>query len=314
MNPDTQLNHYRIVAPLGEGGMGQVYRAEDTRLKRQVAIKVLPAEVAADPERLARLEREAQLLAQLEHPNVAAVYGLEESDGTRFLVMQLVEGGTLADRTADGAIAVASAMSIALQIAEGLEAAHERGIIHRDLKPANVMVNDAGAVKILDFGLAKAGDVSASGIGSAPELTASPTMMAPTQAGVILGTASYMSPEQARGKAVDKRTDIWSFGCVLYEMLTGTQGFGEGAGAAPARRRRSTRCPAAGDRGPVRRAGCVVTVSAQVDADAKPAVDRGGRGGRRRADDPGPQRPAAGRVVASGASSRALRARSPRGA
>lgn len=226
METGTELNHYRILGPLGEGGMGQVYRAEDTRLRREVAIKVLPAELAADPERLARLEREAQLLARLEHPNVAAVYGLEESGATRFLVMQLVEGETLADRIAERSLTVDAVIPVALQIAEGLEAAHERGIVHRDLKPANIMVTPEGAVRILDFGLAKGAGPGGEAAGRATDLTASPTMLAPTQAGMILGTAAYMSPEQARGRAVDKRTDVWAFGCVLYEMLVAEPAFG----------------------------------------------------------------------------------------
>lgn len=223
MQPGTELNHYRITGPLGAGGMGQVYRAEDTRLKRAVAIKVLPPELARDPDRLARLEREAQLLAQLEHPNVAAVYGLEESDGTRFLVMQLVEGRELAEILAEGPVAPASALTLALQIAEGLEAAHERGIVHRDLKPANVMVTPDGCARILDFGLAR--DAGPDAASSSPQLTASPTVLASTQAGMILGTAAYMSPEQARGSRVDRRADIWAFGCVLYEMLTARSTF-----------------------------------------------------------------------------------------
>jgi len=225
----TRLNHYEIVAPLGEGGMGQVYRAEDTRLKRQVAIKVLPPEVAADPDRLARLEREAQVLAQLEHPNVAGVYGLEEAEvegrTERFLVMQLAEGETLADRLSAGALPVDEAVGIARQIALGLEAAHARGIVHRDLKPANVMLGPTGEVKILDFGLAKAFVADDDTRRFSADLTASPTVMAATAAGVIMGTAPYMSPEQARGKPVDRRTDLWALGCVLYEMLAGKRAF-----------------------------------------------------------------------------------------
>ena len=226
------LNHYEVLGSLGEGGMGEVYRATDQRLKRDVAIKLLPPELAGDPERLARLEREAQLLAQLEHPNVATVYGLEEAQDppVRFLVMQLVEGDTLADRVTKGAgvgrsggLPLAESLEIAGQVAAGLEAAHDRGIVHRDLKPANVMLAPDGGVKILDFGLAKA--FTDDGSGTSVELSASPTMMAATRTGMILGTAGYMSPEQARGKAVDKRTDVWAFGCVLYEMLAGRRLF-----------------------------------------------------------------------------------------
>jgi Tol biopolymer transport system component len=225
----TRLNHYEIVAPLGEGGMGQVYRAEDTRLKRQVALKVLPPEVASDPDRLARLEREAQVLAQLDHPNVAGVYGLEEATvegrAERFLVMQLAEGETLADRLGSGALPVDEAVGIARQVALGLEAAHARGIVHRDLKPANVMLGSTGEVKILDFGLAKAVVAGEEASRFSADLTASPTVVAATAAGVIMGTAPYMSPEQARGRPVDRRTDLWALGCVLYEMLTGKRAF-----------------------------------------------------------------------------------------
>jgi serine/threonine protein kinase/dipeptidyl aminopeptidase/acylaminoacyl peptidase len=216
------LSHYRIDSKLGEGGMGEVYCAHDERLDRDVAIKVLPEEVAQDEARLARFEREAKLLASLSHQNIATLYGLEEHEGQRFLVMELAEGETLAERIKKGAIPVDDALPIALQIAEGLEAAHEQGIIHRDLKPANVMLSPEGKVKVLDFGLAKAW---APDEGDA-ELTHSPTLTAQmTAAGVLLGTAAYMSPEQARGKPVDKRADIWAFGCVLYEMLTGRRAF-----------------------------------------------------------------------------------------
>ncbi len=219
------LAHYRITAAIGAGGMGEVYRATDTKLGREVAIKVLPAEVASDPERLARFKREAQLLASLNHPNVAAIHGLEEAEGKPFLVLELVEGEELAERLKRGAIPVDEAIVIAKQMAEALEEAHDHGIVHRDLKPANVKLTPDGKVKVLDFGLAKAysGD---SGDGSKPELSHSPTMTrAGTVAGMILGTAAYMSPEQARGKAVDKRADIWAFGVVLYEMLTGERLF-----------------------------------------------------------------------------------------
>jgi Tol biopolymer transport system component len=218
----TTLSHYRITAKLGEGGMGEVYRAHDERLDRDVAIKVLPEAVAEDADRLARFEREAKLLASLSHQNIAALHGFEEHKGQRFLVMELADGETLAERVKKGPIPVDDALPIALQIAEGLEAAHEHGIIHRDLKPANVMVSAEGKVKILDFGLAKAWQPEESDA----DLTQSPTLTAQmTAAGVLLGTAAYMSPEQACGKPVDKRADIWAFGCVLYEMLTGRKAF-----------------------------------------------------------------------------------------
>ena len=219
------LGHYRIVEKIGEGGMGVVYRAHDERLDRDVAVKVLPEAVAEDVQRLARFEREAKLLASLNHSNVATLHGLEEHQGQRYLVMELVEGESLAGVLARGAIPVDDALPIALQITEGLEAAHENGIIHRDLKPANVMVSPEGKVKVLDFGLAKAweGDPVT---GSSSGLSQSPTLAhSGTQAGVILGTAAYMSPEQARGKPVDKRADIWAFGVVLFEMLTGQRLF-----------------------------------------------------------------------------------------
>jgi serine/threonine-protein kinase len=204
--------------------MGQVYRATDTTLSRQVAIKILPDAFAADPERMARFEREAKTLASLNHPNIAAIYGFEKSGGAYALVMELVEGDDLSQRIAKGAIPLDEALPIAKQIANALEAAHEQGIIHRDLKPANIKVRSDGTVKVLDFGLAKAIELTA---GSSPSLSMSPTITTPamTQAGVILGTAAYMSPEQARGKTVDKRADIWAFGCVVYEMLTGQRAF-----------------------------------------------------------------------------------------
>jgi len=219
----TKLGPYEILAPLGAGGMGEVYRARDTKLNREVALKVLPEAFATDAERMARFEREAQVLASVNHPNLAAIYGMEESTAVRALVMELVEGPTLADRIAQGPIAIEEALPVAKQIAEALECAHERGIIHRDLKPANIKVTSEGAVKILDFGLAKALAPEASGT----NLANSPTIsIAATQAGVILGTAAYMSPDQAKGRIVDRRADIWAFGCVLYEMLTGEQAFG----------------------------------------------------------------------------------------
>jgi len=223
----TRVGAYEIVSAIGAGGMGEVYRATDTKLKRQVAMKVLPESPAGDPDRLARFQREAEVLASLNHPHIAAIYGLEDSTDVKALVMELVEGPTLADRIAQGPIALDDALPIAKQIAEALEAAHEQGIIHRDLKPANVKVRSDGTVKVLDFGLAKlaepvGGSAAAGGATLSPTIT-SPAMM--TGIGVLLGTAAYMSPEQARGKAVDKRSDIWAFGCVLYEMLTGQRAF-----------------------------------------------------------------------------------------
>jgi hypothetical protein len=220
----TRLGVYEVTAQIGEGGMGQVYRATDTQLKRQVAIKILPPSLAADADRLSRFQREAEVLASLNHPNIAAIYGLEDAEGVKALVMELVEGEDLAQRTARGPIPLDEALPIARQIAEALEAAHEQGIIHRDLKPANIKVRADGAVKVLDFGLAKAMEPTAI---SSPSMSMSPTLTTPamTQAGIILGTATYMSPEQARGKPVDRRADIWAFGCVLYEMLSGRVAF-----------------------------------------------------------------------------------------
>ena len=219
MSPQQLIAHYRVTAKLGEGGMGVVYRATDTKLNRDVAVKVLPDSFAADPDRLTRFTREAQVLASLNHPNIAAIYGVED----RALVLELVDGPTLAERIAAGPIPVDEALPIARQIAEALEYAHEKGIIHRDLKPANVKITPEGRVKVLDFGLAKAMASEASGAGR-PE--ASPTLtMRATVAGVILGTAAYMSPEQARGQEADQRADIWSFGVLVYEMLTGRKLF-----------------------------------------------------------------------------------------
>ncbi len=216
------ISHYRIVAKLGAGGMGEVYQATDTKLGREVAIKVLPGDFAHDPERLARFHREAQLLASLNHPNIAAIHGLEESNGVTFLVLELVPGKTLAEPLVTGPLAVQEALDICRQIAEGLEAAHEKGVFHRDLKPGNVKVTPEGKAKVLDFGLAKA----FAGDGPATDLSRSPTVSAgSTREGFMLGTAAYMSPEQARARPLDKRTDIWSFGCVLYETLTGLQAF-----------------------------------------------------------------------------------------
>jgi len=221
--PGTKLGPYEITAPLGAGGMGEVYRARDSRLGRDVALKVLPEVFAADAQRMARFEREAKVLASLNHPGIASIYGLEESGSARALVMELVEGPMLSERIAQGAIPMDEALPIARQICEGLEYAHERGIIHRDLKPANVKLTPEGAVKLLDFGLAKALEDEA----VAGDPSTSPTISRlSTQAGVILGTAAYMSPEQARGRPADRRADIWAFGCLLYEMLTAKRAFG----------------------------------------------------------------------------------------
>jgi hypothetical protein len=219
----ARLGPYEITAAIGAGGMGEVYRARDTRLERDVAIKIVSELFAADPERLARFEREAKTLASLNHPNIAQIHGIEGADIVRALVMEFVDGEDLAERLTAGPIPVPEAIAIARQIADALDAAHERGVVHRDLKPANIKVRDDGTVKVLDFGLSKAMDPRSS---SAVELAQSPTFTSPaTQLGVILGTAAYMSPEQARGKAVDKRTDIWAFGVVLFEMLAGRSPF-----------------------------------------------------------------------------------------
>jgi Tol biopolymer transport system component len=216
------LAHYEITSQIGKGGMGEVFRAKDQKLGREVAIKVLPEEFAQDTDRVARFQREAKLLASLNHPNIAAIYGLEEFAGTNFLVLELVEGETLADRIKAGPIPVEESLKLALQIAEALEAAHEKGVIHRDLKPANIKVTPEGKAKVLDFGLAKA----YAGDGQEVNLSNSPTLSdVATQQGMILGTAAYMSPEQARGRTVDKRADIWAFGCVLFEMLSGRAAF-----------------------------------------------------------------------------------------
>src|SRR5438105_9564171 len=229
LGPGTRLGPYEIVSALGAGGMGEVYRARDTKLGRDVALKIIPEAFALDADRRARFQREAQVLASLNHPHIAAIHGFEDSGPTHALVLELVEGETLADRIAQGPIPIDEALPIARQIAEALEAAHEQGIVHRDLKPANIKVRDDGAVKVLDFGLAKARDRGAesSGIDVTVQAMNSPTMGSPamSRVGVILGTAAYMSPEQARGKAVDKRTDVWAFGAVLYEMLTGKRAF-----------------------------------------------------------------------------------------
>ncbi len=247
----TGLGAYEIVDALGAGGMGEVYRARDTKLRREVAIKVLPASLAVDPDRVARFQREAELLASLNHPNIAAIYGIEEHDGASAIVMELVEGETLEQKLrhgsslmADGreapqpsaighqpsaALPIDEALTIARQIVDALEAAHDRGVVHRDLKPANIKITPEGKVKVLDFGLAKFTETSGGAVSGAHGLTVSPTLSVhATYAGMILGTAAYMSPEQARGKPVDRRTDIWSFGCVLFEMLTGKQAFESG--------------------------------------------------------------------------------------
>jgi serine/threonine protein kinase len=225
----TKFGSYEVTAQIGAGGMGEVYQAHDSKLGRDVAIKVLPEAFAHDPERLSRFQREAKMLALLNHTNIAMIYGLEHSDGTHYLVMELVPGDTLQQHIKrDGPVPVEESLAIAKQIAEALEAAHEKSIIHRDLKPANVKLTPEGKVKVLDFGLAKAfaGDTTTEDIGNSPTLS-----MAATMQGVILGTAAYMSPEQAKGKAVDKRTDIWAFGAVLYELLTGKPAFqGEDVG------------------------------------------------------------------------------------
>ena len=209
-----------MLALIGRGGMGEVYHARDLKLNRDVAIKVLPDHLARDRERLARLHREAQLLAALNHPHIAQIHGLEDSTGVLALVLELVEGPTVADRIKAGSLEIREALVIAKQIAEALEAAHEKGVIHRDLKPANIKLTENGAVKVLDFGLAKPL--------SADTTTADLSLVTaePTNAGIVLGTGAYMSPEQARGQAVDRRTDVWAFGCVLFEMLTGRRAFG----------------------------------------------------------------------------------------
>jgi serine/threonine-protein kinase len=224
LQPGTGVGSYEIIAPLGAGGMGEVYRAKDTKLGRDVALKILPASFTNDPDRVARFRREAQVLASLNHPHIAQIYGLEEANGTQFLVLELVDGESLDKRIARGRIPVDEALGIAKQIAEALEAAHEKGIIHRDLKPANIALTKDGSVKVLDFGLAKAVET----MGAPVDAMNSPTITTPammTGVGVILGTAAYMSPEQAKGRAADRQSDIWAFGCVLFEMLTGTRAF-----------------------------------------------------------------------------------------
>jgi serine/threonine protein kinase len=218
LTPGTRIGPYEILSTLGAGGMGEVYRAVDTKLGREVAIKTLPSALAQDPDRLARFEREAKLLATLNHAHIGAIYGLDEHAGTQFIAMELIEGQTLEQKLKDGPLPVEDALRIGLQIAEALEAAHEKGVVHRDLKPANIMVTPNGVVKVLDFGLAKAfsGNPNEASPAHSPALS-----VAMTQQGLILGTAGYMSPEQASGQATDQRADIWAFGVVLYEMLTG---------------------------------------------------------------------------------------------
>jgi len=229
LSPGVRVGPYEVTALIGEGGMGKVWRALHIALNRDDALKVLPDAFASDPDRLARFRREAQVLASLNHPNIAHIYGLEQADGVQALVMELVEGSTLADRIAQGPIPIDEALPIAKQIAEALEAAHEQGIIHRDLKPANIKVRPDGTVKVLDFGLAKLNDPNASNVPRGPNaLSMSPTITSPammTGVGVLLGTAAYMSPEQAKGREADKRSDIWAFGCVLHDMLTGKRAF-----------------------------------------------------------------------------------------
>jgi len=245
VGPGARLGPYEIVSLLGAGGMGEVYRARDTKLNRDVALKVIPDTFALDPDRVSRFKREAQVLASLNHSNIAAIYGIEESGDVRALVMELVEGETLEEKLRKSEVSslksevlglpLDEALPMARQIAEALEAAHEKGIIHRDLKPANIKVTPDGVVKVLDFGLAKMlgdgsprqGDGSPRDVYGDPSPVSSPTITTPamTAAGVILGTAAYMSPEQARGKSVDAHTDLWAFGCVLYEMLTGRRAF-----------------------------------------------------------------------------------------
>lgn len=216
----TCIGPYEVTSRLGEGGMGVVFRAHDTKLHRDVAVKLLPDHFANDPERLARFQREAQVLAALNHPHIAQIYGLEDSTAQRCIVMELVEGETIQERLRRGPIPVDEALPMAKQIAEALEIAHEKGIIHRDLKPANIKITPDGQIKVLDFGLAKSFD-------ERPEarLSDSPTVMSASAPGMILGTAAYMAPEQAKGRTVDRRSDVWAFGVVLYEMLTGCRAF-----------------------------------------------------------------------------------------
>ncbi len=231
LSTGARLGPYEIVSPLGAGGMGEVYRARDSKLNREVAVKILPEAFTRDPERIARFQREAQILAALNHPHIGAIYGLEDTGDAQFLVLELIEGDTLAERLEarlqpQRGFTVDEALTIARQIGDALAAAHDKGIIHRDLKPANIALTADGHVKVLDFGLAKLDPVAAGDSAGPGGLSHSPTLtFAATQAGMILGTAAYMAPEQARGRAADKRCDIWAFGCVLYEMLAGKKAF-----------------------------------------------------------------------------------------
>src|SRR5262249_3844022 len=222
-SPGTRIGPYEVLAPLGAGGMGEVWRARDTRLGRDVAIKTLPAELAREPELLKRLQREARLLASLHHPGITTIFGLEEIEGQGYLVLECVEGPTLAERLEEGPLPLKEALEVCRQIAAAMEAAHESGVIHRDLKPSNVKLVPGGEVKVLDFGIGKA--AGPPGLAKDSRLSLTPTVDA-TGLGAIVGTAPYMSPEQALGQAVDRRTDIWSFGCVLFECLSGSQTFG----------------------------------------------------------------------------------------
>src|SRR5262245_4082183 len=224
MGPGTRFGAYEIFAAIGEGGMGEVYKARDTRLRRDVAIKIVSKLFASDPDRLARFEREARVLASLNHPNVAQIYGVEESNGVSALVMEFVDGPTLADVIAEHrgtGVPVARVSSLARQMADALEAAHDQGIVHRDVKPANIKLRSDGTIKVLDFGLAKAAPVTFASVSSASAMNSPTVLEGETEVGLILGTAAYMSPEQARGQPVDKRADIWAYGVVLYELLTG---------------------------------------------------------------------------------------------
>src|SRR5262249_11248541 len=219
LEPGTSIGTYEIIGALGSGGMGEVYRAHDTRLKRDVAVKTLPEEFSRNPARVARFQREAEVLASLNHVNIASIYQFEESGDSRFLILELVEGETLAERLTQGPLPIEEALRVASQVCEAIEAVKEKNVIHRDLKPANIKFTMDGKIKLLDFGLAQVFEVepAAFDASTAPTLT--------TTGDAVLGTAAYMSPEQARGKTVDKRTDIWAFGCVLFEMLTGSQAF-----------------------------------------------------------------------------------------
>jgi eukaryotic-like serine/threonine-protein kinase len=229
--PGARFGSYQVIEPIGSGGMGEVYRARDTELGRDVALKVLPSSFSTDAMRVARFEQEAKTLASLNQSNIAHIYGIARTESDTGIVMELVDGPTLADRIADGPLPVEEALRIAGQIADGLEAAHERGIVHRDLKPANIKLRQDGTVKVLDFGIAKALNASPTG---------APLSTPATQTGAVLGTPAYMSPEQARGKSVDKRADIWAFGCLLYEMLAGRAAFaGDDVTLTPASLRES---------------------------------------------------------------------------